>query len=71
MPLAAAVFALQIYTALLLGRCWVLAEDIDPSIVEKSRYSETVVGASAGNTVALTNACVCLCPGTRTPRWPT
>lgn len=38
LPLAAVVFALQVYTALLLGRCWVLAEDIDPTIVDKSRY---------------------------------
>ncbi|KAF4531739.1 hypothetical protein B566_EDAN008952 [Ephemera danica] len=33
MPLAMGVFSLQIYTARLLGRCWVMAERINPLII--------------------------------------
>jgi solute carrier family 32 (vesicular inhibitory amino acid transporter) len=29
---------MQIYTAVVLGRCWVIAEKLDPSIVNKNRY---------------------------------
>ncbi|KAK3926752.1 Amino acid transporter AVT1B [Frankliniella fusca] len=45
LPLAALVFALQVYTALLLGRCWVLAENIDPTIIDKSRLVRWVAAA--------------------------
>ncbi|XP_069686432.1 uncharacterized protein [Periplaneta americana] len=37
-PLALVVFGLQVYTAILLGRCWIIAECIDPRIVSKNRY---------------------------------
>lgn len=37
-PLLGFVIFLQIYTAIVLGRCWVIAEKIDPSIVHKSRW---------------------------------
>lgn len=29
---------IQIYTAILLGRCWLIAENIEPSIQFKNRY---------------------------------
>ncbi|XP_046980111.1 amino acid transporter AVT1B [Schistocerca americana] len=37
-PLTLLVFTLQIYTALLLGRCWIIAETLHPDIVYDSRY---------------------------------
>lgn len=37
-PLILFVFSLQIYTAVILGRCWVIAEKIDPRILRKNRY---------------------------------
>ncbi|XP_045511999.1 proton-coupled amino acid transporter 2-like isoform X2 [Pieris brassicae] len=37
-PLVLAVIALQLYTAVLLGRSWILAHDISPNIREKSRH---------------------------------
>jgi len=36
-PLAISVFAIQIYTAILLGKCWIIAEEIEPNIVKKNR----------------------------------
>lgn len=36
-PLLLFVIIVQIYTAVILGRCWVIAETLDPRIVEKSR----------------------------------
>jgi len=36
-PLAIGVFAVQVYTAILLGKCWIIAEEIEPTIVKKSR----------------------------------
>ena len=38
LPLILFVFSLQIYTAVVLGRCWVIAEKLDPSILRKNRY---------------------------------
>ncbi|KAJ8965813.1 hypothetical protein NQ314_003880 [Rhamnusium bicolor] len=32
------VCSIQIYTAILLGKCWVIAEEIDPLIYRKNRY---------------------------------
>ncbi|KAK4880271.1 hypothetical protein RN001_008417 [Aquatica leii] len=32
------VCSLQIYTAVLLGRCWVIAEEVEPTIQFKNRY---------------------------------
>lgn len=32
------VITLQIYTAVILGRCWIIAEKLDPSIVVKNRF---------------------------------
>ncbi|CAO1431159.1 unnamed protein product [Diamesa serratosioi] len=37
-PLMLLVFTLQTYTAVVLGRCWVIAEKLEPSIVRKNRY---------------------------------
>ncbi|XP_050523505.1 uncharacterized protein LOC126895557 [Daktulosphaira vitifoliae] len=37
-PLAICVFAVQIYTAILLGKCWIIAEEIEPNIIHKNRY---------------------------------
>ncbi|CAI6367266.1 unnamed protein product [Macrosiphum euphorbiae] len=37
-PLAIGVFAIQVYTAILLGKCWIIAEEIEPNIVKKNRY---------------------------------
>nr|XP_018916094.1 PREDICTED: uncharacterized protein LOC109043358 [Bemisia tabaci] len=50
LPLAFTVFTLQIYTALLLGRSWVMAEMIEPSIVEKSRYPYAALAELTFNT---------------------
>lgn len=36
-PLLLFVITVQVYTAVILGRCWVIAEILDPNIVEKSR----------------------------------
>ncbi|XP_046396959.1 amino acid transporter AVT1H-like [Ischnura elegans] len=46
-PLAVTVFSLQIYTATLLGRCWVMAEVLQPSIVEKSRFPYAALAEEA------------------------
>lgn len=32
------VCSIQIYTAILLGKCWLLAEELDPTIHLKNRY---------------------------------
>ncbi|XP_026812735.1 amino acid transporter AVT1D [Rhopalosiphum maidis] len=37
-PLAISVFTIQVYTAILLGKCWIIAEEIEPNIVKKNRY---------------------------------
>lgn len=37
-PLVLFVFLLQIYTAIILGKCWTIAETIDKNIVAKNRY---------------------------------
>lgn len=37
-PLAIGVFAIQVYTAILLGKCWIIAEEIEPNIVKKNRW---------------------------------
>ncbi|XP_066998507.2 uncharacterized protein [Anabrus simplex] len=37
-PLALLLFSIQIYTAVLLGRCWLIAEKLQPTIVTKTRY---------------------------------
>lgn len=44
MPLILLVFTLQTYTANVLGRCWVIAEKLDPSIIHKSRYAYAAIG---------------------------
>ncbi|CAB3374107.1 Hypothetical predicted protein [Cloeon dipterum] len=56
-PLALAVFSVQIYTARLLGRCWVMAERINPLIMLKSRYpyaalAEEALGLKASRLVS-------------------
>ncbi|XP_018357884.1 PREDICTED: proton-coupled amino acid transporter 4 [Trachymyrmex cornetzi] len=37
-PLVLVVFGLQIYTAILLGRSWIIATALDPQISQKNRY---------------------------------
>uniref|UniRef100_A0A1B0CZK0 Amino acid transporter transmembrane domain-containing protein n=1 Tax=Phlebotomus papatasi TaxID=29031 RepID=A0A1B0CZK0_PHLPP len=37
-PLVVFVIIIQIYTGVILGKCWVIAEKMEPSIVEKNRY---------------------------------
>lgn len=37
-PLIVFVITLQIYTAVVLGRCWVIAERLKPEIIDQSRY---------------------------------
>lgn len=43
-PLILLIFSLQTWTAVVLGRCWVIAEKIDPSMVDKSRYAYAAIG---------------------------
>lgn len=52
LPLILFVFSLQTYTAVVLGRCWTIAEKLDPLIVNKSRYAYAAVGEMAfGNSM--------------------
>jgi solute carrier family 32 (vesicular inhibitory amino acid transporter) len=44
LPLILLVFSLQTYTAVVLGQCWVIAEKLDPTIIEKSRYAYAAIG---------------------------
>lgn len=44
LPLILLIFSLQTWTAVVLGRCWVIAERIDPAIVDKSRYAYAAIG---------------------------
>lgn len=44
LPLILLVFSLQTYTAVVLGRCWVIAEKLDPLITNKSRYAYAAIG---------------------------
>ncbi|XP_044753035.1 amino acid transporter AVT1I-like [Coccinella septempunctata] len=57
-PLIATVCSVQIYTAILLGRCWMIAESIDSSINTKSRYpysalAEFTYGKTLGKLVTI------------------
>lgn len=36
-PLLIFVISVQLYTAVILGRCWIIAEKLEPSIIHKSR----------------------------------
>ncbi|XP_023951377.1 probable sodium-coupled neutral amino acid transporter 6 [Bicyclus anynana] len=51
-PLVISVFALQLYTAVLLGRSWLLAHEISPHIREKSRFPYAAVAELAFGTQA-------------------
>ncbi|XP_012532039.1 amino acid transporter AVT1C [Monomorium pharaonis] len=42
-PLVLVVFGLQIYTAILLGKSWIIATALDPQISRKNRYPLTAV----------------------------
>lgn len=42
-PLLLFVVTVQIYTAVVLGRCWTIAEKLCPAIVSKSRYPYAAV----------------------------
>ncbi|CAH2097561.1 unnamed protein product [Euphydryas editha] len=46
-PLVISVFALQLYTAVLLGRCWLLAHELSPDIREKIRFPYAAVAELA------------------------
>ncbi|KAL0811835.1 hypothetical protein ABMA28_009263 [Loxostege sticticalis] len=46
-PLVLSVFGLQLYTAVLLGRSWLLAQEITPCIREKSRFPYAAVAELA------------------------
>ncbi|XP_053618517.1 probable sodium-coupled neutral amino acid transporter 6 [Plodia interpunctella] len=47
LPLVVSVFGLQLYTAVLLGRCWLLAQEITPDIRKKSRLPYAAVAELA------------------------
>lgn len=44
LPLILLVFMLQTYTAVVLGRCWIIAEKLNPSIVNKNRHAYAAIG---------------------------
>lgn len=44
MPLILLVFSMQTYTAVVLGRCWTIAEKLDPTIITKNRYAYAAIG---------------------------
>lgn len=44
-PLLLFVITSQIYTAVVLGRCWIIAEKLDPSIIDKSRYDVALLSS--------------------------
>ncbi|XP_068624937.1 uncharacterized protein [Battus philenor] len=46
-PLVLAVFTLQLYTAVLLGKSWLLAYELSPNIREKSRFPYAAVAELA------------------------
>ncbi|KAM0729476.1 Amino acid transporter AVT1C [Formica fusca] len=57
-PLVLIVFSLQIYTAILLGRSWIIASTLDPQILRKNRYplaavTELTMGPRARSIVTL------------------
>ncbi|XP_011696871.1 PREDICTED: uncharacterized protein LOC105455328 isoform X1 [Wasmannia auropunctata] len=57
-PLVLVVFGLQIYTAILLGRSWIIATTLDPQISRKNRYplaavTELTMGQRARSIVTL------------------
>ncbi|KAG5320987.1 S36A4 protein, partial [Pseudoatta argentina] len=57
-PLVLVVFGLQIYTAILLGRSWIIAIALDPQISQKNRYplaavTELTMGQRARSIVTL------------------
>lgn len=40
-PLLIFVLSIQIYTAVVLGRCWIIAEKLDPRIIDKKRWDSS------------------------------
>ncbi|KAL6446979.1 hypothetical protein ACFW04_001391 [Cataglyphis niger] len=57
-PLVLIVFSLQIYTAILLGKSWIIASTLDPQILRKNRYplaavTEFTMGPRARSIVTL------------------
>ncbi|XP_032684475.1 amino acid transporter AVT1B [Odontomachus brunneus] len=57
-PLVLIVFGLQIYTATLLGRSWIIASNLDPQISRKNRYplaavTELTLGSRARSIVTV------------------
>lgn len=47
LPLILLVFTLQTYTAVVLGRCWIIAEKLDPLIANKNRFAYAAIGEMA------------------------
>ncbi|KAH0954952.1 hypothetical protein HN011_000195 [Eciton burchellii] len=57
-PLVFIVFSLQIYTAILLGKSWIIANILDPQISQKNRYplvavTELTMGLRAGFLISI------------------
>ncbi|XP_075985357.1 uncharacterized protein LOC142982636 [Anticarsia gemmatalis] len=52
LPLVLSVFGLQLYTAVLLGRCWLIAQEITPYIKEKNRFPYAAIADLAFGTTA-------------------
>lgn len=51
------VCSAQMYTAILLGKCWIIAENIDSTILKKNRYpysalAELTYGTTLSNFVS-------------------
>lgn len=43
LPLLMFVITIQIYTAVVLGKCWIIAEKLDPSITSKNRFNIVLI----------------------------
>ncbi|XP_037029958.1 proton-coupled amino acid transporter 2 isoform X2 [Bradysia coprophila] len=57
-PLLFFVITIQVYTAVILGRCWIIAEKLNPTIINKNRYpyaavAELVYGKCMRNFVTI------------------
>jgi hypothetical protein len=44
------VLTIQIYTAVVLGKCWLIAEKLDRNIAEKNRYPYAAIAQLAYGT---------------------
>ncbi|KAB0790426.1 hypothetical protein PPYR_08327 [Photinus pyralis] len=67
-PLVIFVCSLQMYTAVLLGKCWIIAEEIQPRIQSKNRYpysalAEITYGETLAKIVTFLLDATILCAG--------